>query len=153
MDREQVVEKFSTLGDYHLMKELEQKIYEQCMKQAKYTDNFPVLYFNKCLMIYRNLKNKKNDLLERFVRKKISSDFLATSNEVELFPKRWEEQMKNQERKEDLLYAMKREKNCDTWCGKCKKQNVYYTEQQASSDEPSIISYECLECGVRWARR
>lgn len=114
-------------------------------------------YEHKLKQIVLNLNPysyiKNTYLLHKVITGEISPENLITMTPVELFPEKWEETIKaNKELLKKQVEGSKSRATTDMFfCGKCKKRETSYYEQQTrSSDEPMTKFIKCVNCGNEW---
>ena len=80
---------------------------------------------------------------------------IVSMSPQELYPELWKEAIHKQLLKEERWLRNAAKENQQEsglfYCGKCKKNNVAYSEMQTrSADEPMTTFAYCQECGHRW---
>ena len=70
----------------------------------------------------------------------------------ELFPKRWENLLKQKYLEDQVIYETRTDMGTDLFhCGRCGGKNCsYYQLQTRSADEPMTTFVTCLICGKKW---
>ena len=163
--RKKVVDKIDTIvNNYPKSRNIEISIYNNTIKKAREYyiirkwDNkkFLLLYKNKIMSVYSNLKNdsyiQNKNLLDRVKNNEIKSRTIANLENHEIFPEYWKEKIDEKMKRDQLLYEMKPESMTDVFlCRKCKKRECsYYEVQTRSADEPMTVFVTCLNCKSRW---
>lgn len=114
-------------------------------------------YENKAKQLALNLNPnsyiKNTYLLHKVISGEITPDKLILMTPIELFPEKWEETVRlNSELFKKQLEGSKARATTDMFfCGKCKKREcTYYEQQTRSSDEPMTKFINCVNCGHQW---
>lgn len=114
--------------------------YEEKMKQL-------VLNLNPSSYI------KNYSLKPRLLAGELNAEQLVHATPQELFPEKWEETIReNREILTKQIEGSKLRATTDMYvCGKCKKRECSYYEQQTrSADEPMTKFIKCVNCGHQW---
>lgn len=127
------------------------------IEQAIYAEfkNTEMKYKNRVRSRIANLKDVKNPKLRESVRLGlITAERIAVMTPEEMASDEMKE-MRAKFTKEAINdHQMAKAEGSKTSllaCGKCKKNNVYYTQMQTrSADEPMTTFAFCQECGHRW---
>lgn len=148
----ELVEAITTGEEVFDAKVLAARCEEAIFQEFKNTD---VKYKNRIRSRIINLKDAKNPKLRENVRLGyITPERLATMSSEEMAS----DELKNLRAKftQEAIndHQMARREGAKTSllkCGKCKKNNVVYSEMQTrSADEPMTVFALCQECGHRW---
>lgn len=143
------IENGASLCDVHL---LAARCEEVIFNEFKNTD---MKYKNRVRSRVLNLKDPKNPKLRESVRLGlISPDRLATMSADEMASDELKELRAKFTKEAIDDHQMARREGAKTsllTCGKCKKNNIVYSEMQTrSADEPMTVFAFCQECGHRW---
>ena len=118
--------------------------------------NFRRIYMTKCVSIYANLKQdsyiKNYDFKNKILNNEINIDYISFLKPPETNIKLWQTYLAKKEATDTFLYTKKIETTDEYKCGMCKKREcTYYSLQTRSSDVPSTIFVECMNCGNKWS--
>lgn len=96
---------------------------------------------------------KNTYLCPKVLSGEITPETLLIMEPIELFPEKWVKTL--EENKELLKKQVEGSKSRATtdmfFCGKCKKrETTYYEQQTRSSDEPMTKFIKCANCGHEW---
>jgi transcription elongation factor S-II len=135
-----------------LANDIETNIYEIYI-----LNNNNVAYEAKCRQIVLNLDPssyiKNSYLLPKVISGEIKGESLVHLSPQELFPERWEKTIQeNNELLKKQVEGSKARATTDMFlCGKCKKREcTYYEQQTRSADEPMTKFISCVNCGHQW---
>lgn len=148
----ELVETIENGCDLYDCNDLAAQIEEQIFQEFKNTD---LKYKNRIRSRIANLKDPKNPKLRESVRLGlISAERLAKMTPEEMASDELK-QLRAKFTKESINdHQMARTEGAKTSllkCGKCKSNNVTYTQMQTrSADEPMTTFAFCQECGHRW---
>ncbi len=140
------------LKNEKLSESIELVVYERYSMDAN-DDNYEHKLKQLVLNLNPNSYIKNNYLLPRVLSGEISPEVLIIMSPVELFPEKWEETIKaNNELLKKQVEGSKSRATTDMFfCGKCKKrETTYYEQQTRSSDEPMTKFIKCANCGHEW---
>ena len=147
-----------------ICKEIEKSIYNYTIEYSdqkgiiKRWDNkfFRNCYKIKSISLYSNLQSDnylKNDfLIHKIVTGTIDNSKIGLMQPYELFPKRWENLLKQKYLEDQVIYETRTDMGTDLFhCGRCGGKNCsYYQLQTRSADEPMTTFVTCLICGKKW---
>tara|TARA_Y100000389_G_C17153031_1_gene360508 strand:+ start:117 stop:641 length:525 start_codon:yes stop_codon:yes gene_type:complete len=147
-----------------IRKNIEKGIYNYSLKEAKKKcvikkwDNklFVEIYLTRYKTIINNINPKirpeNNVLLQKILKRKLSTKVLSTMNHQEMHPSKWKEIIdKKIQRDKHLLETDMSAATDEFTCYKCHKSKCqYYQLQTRSADEPMTTFINCLNCGNSW---
>ncbi len=142
----------SLLKNESLVDRIESSIYERFsmdMTDENYEHKLKQLVLN----LNPNSYIKNTYLLPKVLSGEIPAEKLITLTPIELFPEKWAETIKeNNELLKKQVEGSKSRATTDMFfCGKCKKrETTYYEQQTRSSDEPMTKFIKCVNCGHEW---
>lgn len=159
------INKFNKLlNNEELSKKIEENINKYSENEAKkysYTiswDNnkFRRIYMMKSMSLYCNLNKKSyinnDEFYDKVIKNEIDINYIAFLKPTETNTKLWESYVMKKNATDKFLYTKKIETTDEYKCGMCKKREcTYYSLQTRSSDEPSTIFVECVNCGNKWS--
>ena len=146
-------------------KDLEIGIFNYCIKKSvKYQiaqnwndDRFQNIYKSKALSVLNNLDKKsyiKNTkLIERLNEGEFLPHDIPFMDNSNMYPEVWRKMLDDKFRRENLMLNTDNggAKTDQFRCGRCKKtETTYYEQQIRSSDEPMTCFVTCLNCGNNW---
>jgi transcription elongation factor S-II len=130
---------------------------EECAYERYSMDPTEDNYEHKMKQLVLNLNPssyiKNLSLQQRVLSGEIVPEKLILMGPTELFPEKWEETVKaNAELLKKQVEGSKSRATTDMFfCGKCKKrETTYYEQQTRSSDEPMTKFIKCVNCGHEW---
>jgi transcription elongation factor S-II len=130
---------------------------ESCVYERYSMDSTEENYEHKLKQLVLNLNPtsyiKNTSLLPRVLSGEIPPERLILMSPIELFPEKWEETVQaNKELLKKQVEGSKSRATTDMFfCGKCKKrETTYYEQQTRSSDEPMTKFIKCVNCGHEW---
>lgn len=155
----------SIIKNKKISKEIEQSIYDYCVKDATFrgieinetNKLFKLLYINKLMSIYLNLDEKsylKNTtFLKKIKNGSIKGFDVGFLKSDEIFPERWKKYKDKQNAYQDFVYRKTASSITEDYkCGRCKQRKcTSYDLQTRSADEPMTTFVTCLNCGNRWS--
>ena len=142
----------SIIGDSKIGTDIEDTIYK------KYSFRNSILEYEAksrqlALNLDKNSYIKNNYLLPSIIGGNITIEQLVNLTPQELFPERWEKTIQeNNELLKKQIEGSKARATTDMFiCGKCKKREcTYYEQQTRSADEPMTKFINCVNCGHQW---
>lgn len=136
---------------------LEKGIFNYSLKEAdqrkivKKWDNkqFVQIYVDRLRSIMTNLKG---EILEQINNGTIKPHIVAFMTHQEMCPEKWSTLLDAKSKRDKNKFEVNIAAATDTFtCRKCRGKNcTYYIQQTRSSDEPSTIFVQCIDCGTRW---
>lgn len=122
--------------------------------KTTWDDTFKHFYITRAHIIFMNLDTHNSlgntELIKRLLNREIREWELCCLDGKDLFPSRWEENMKKYGNFE-ILQQPEISNDGILKCGKCKSNKTEYSERQTrSADEPTTKFCFCHNCGHRW---
>jgi len=159
--RANIVNKLNTLLEDHKKSvNIEKSIYNYSIRESTYKkivkkwDNeyFVMIYMDKFRMIWINLKDTRNQFLQRIKNKEIQCKNVGFLTHQEVYPENWRELIDaKMERDKNKYSDDMRIATSEFKCRKCNKRMcTYYQLQTRSADEPITTFVQCLNCNNRW---
>ena len=139
-------------------KTIENSIYNYCVQHfqdTNYTkfnianDDHEQYYILKSKSIIYNVELLLDKIKKNNLNFKLSE--IAFKNKFELYPEKWEKQIKKSEMNKKRLNDKPQATTDQFQCSKCKQnKTTYYLLQTRGMDEPETAFITCVNCGNQW---